>query len=299
MLDKLHASIKDLSLGDESANVLVRSILYDIQQIDNQFQAHSLDWADQAVHALRLLDGVEEGSKTAKVCLLKVLKDHWDDLPPEFKTRYSYSHDVLIMRETRLLPSTVQDYMDAVDTFIFKNMKPFAKVQVPKRDSAGRPVIENNEVVMQDVEFDPTRVPITKLVRAKAAAKRGLMEPGQRCEKIWALMMDKEATVEDIDKIILGTNQPNDPDPSLTYRLEGNIITASEMGETAEIAEIFFDVGKDEMAGRAIREILRRLGIQFEEDVIARMIANSHKEVLGRVYDNSESRLINGPTALS
>lgn len=292
-LANLHQSMQGKDIGEEGANVITRVLIQQIENAEKEFQPQSLSWESDAIGALRLCIRVEEGSKAAQAYVLALIQKHWDELSKEFRKEYDYQFDVLVMRETGIQPSTMDNYTRAADTFFIKKMQPLGSVEVPVYDQFRKPVKKDGVVVTKHVDFDATRISITKLTLARPAVEANRMTP-----KLWSMLVDKEVTVDALKKEMYSTTTGNETgkveDPSLRFRLQGNVIVAREFGEEVEIAELFWDMGDTELGRTAIRRLLIALQIPFEEDVIAKIMQQARETMILRVYENGGEGLLDG-----
>lgn len=284
MLSKLHHSLQNKDLGSEQANVFVKTALHQVEQLDRQFAPNSPKWEEEMIATQRLVRGVEEGSLTIKVHIAGMVKRHWDDLSAEFKSRYNYSFDAYTILEVGLEPTTMDNYLRADNTFLVKGMKPAGPVEIPARDEQRKVVYADGSLVVQRVEFDATRVPITKLARLRHAAEAGLMERGQCYERGWAMMMDPEVSVSDIDTMLYKKENNGGNDPSLRFYLEGVSLVGEEFGEIRELGEFYPEMWADEAGKRMIYYVLRALRIKIDEDWIARKATEASKSQILRYY---------------
>lgn len=291
-LANLHQSMQGKDIGEEGANVITRVLIQQVENAEKDFQPQSLAWESDIIGALRLCSSVEEGSKIAQIYVLTLIRKHWNDLSLEFRKEYNYQFDVLVMRETGIQPSTMDNYSRAAETFFIEGKKPLGKIEVPVYDQYRKPVKRDGEIVTQSVDFDPTRSTISKLSLA-----RPLVETDRMTPKLWSMLMDKEVTSDVLRKEMYSNNSPDRPkneDPSLRFRLQGNVIVAREFGEEVEIAELFWDMGDTELGRTAIRRMLIVLQIPFEEDEIAKVMKQARDTMILRVYNNGGEELLNG-----
>lgn len=295
-LSKFHHSLEGKDVGQEGADTITRLLLQQVGDIEIRFAPKDQDWEQDILSALRLSKRVEEGSKTVQAYILYYIKKHWDELSLDFRLKFNNQFDMLVYQEVGVLPTTMDEYLKTIDTFFVKDIKPFGKVEVPMRDQF-KCVVKDEEgnVRTEFKEFDPASVSITKLNLARPLAEREQMD-----EKRWAMLLDPVVTVSQLQAELYkpapngNTPASRSDDPSLVYFLEGNIIVAREYGEVVEIGELFYDVGaQSDVARDAIFRLLKLLNIAFEQDEIAKKMAEAKNIVLGKVYESGGEELIN------
>lgn len=289
-LSNLHPSIADKDLGLEAADIITRNLFQQIENVSERYQPQSSLWEADILQALRLCKGVESASKSAQAYVLAIIEDHWDDMSIDFRRQYDFQYSVLVMRETDVQPSTMDNYTRAARVFYAGDKKPLGLVAVTKYDQFNRPVVKDGEVQKEYVEFDPSRISISKLSVAAPLAKQDKLTPTQ-----WAMLADKQITVEALKKELYKApegSDPKDADPSLRYTLDGDRIVAHEFGESVEIAELYFDMGTSDLGRTAIRRLLLALNIPYEEDVIGRLIQKARDRQLTRIYETGGNLLI-------
>lgn len=287
-LATFHHSLAGKDLGSEAADVITKNLFQRIDEVASRRESQNEQWEKELLTALRLCEQVKLGTQSAQAYALAIIEDNWDDMSMDFRKEYNYQFAVLVLRETGVQPSTMDNYTRAARVFFLEDHKPLGKVEVTKYDEYKRPVVRDGTPVKELQDFDPSRVPISKL---------SLMAPLARQEKmtavLWNMLADNEVTVDALKKVIYKKeDDDDDEDPSLRYTMEGNRIIAHEFGERVEIGEIYFDMGESDLGRTAIRRLLLALSIPYEEDVITRMIQNARNNQLLRIYENGGEALI-------
>lgn len=274
----LNISSKIASIVSDEANVLTRNLLHEIQKAEEKFQPDK-KWADEMMEVLRFTVGAGEGLTVGMAYALHIIKKHWEELPLEFRKGYNYQFDVLVMRETPIKPETFDNYERAIKTFIVEGKKPVGTVEIPKRNKFKEPVIEG-EVVRENVEFDPLKIPLSKL-----SIMRSAVEKDQMTDKRWGMLVDPGITADQLRSELYTRPQPTDPDLSMTWYLAGDVLVVSEMGEEAVIGRLdFTEYGRNELVTNGIKRILHCLGIKLDEEVISTIQKHGFVE---RLYDGS------------
>lgn len=280
MLSKLHHSIADKDLSSESAQVIVNNLKQIIEDVEGQFRERDSEWEQDILSVLRFFVRVEEGTYTAKLRVLGIFIRHWDDLSLNFRLAYNNQVSEFCYREAKLQLETVQNYLRGIT--VFDQVKPFGKVAVVQRDKFGRPMMDAaKNPVMVYKDFSVDEIQPSKLALMASVANRGEMS-----EKRWGMLADPCVTVADLQAEIYRVEKPSDPDPSLRFSLEGNIIVAHEFGQAVELAEIFPEMWDEELGRKGIKRILQCLGIRSDEEVIQRM--ERRQEVI-RIYKKEQT----------
>lgn len=279
----------------DGADIISRVLIDRIQEFESTYAEGDSEWEEELLRTGALCKGVETSSKLAQAYVAALAKKHWDSLSKSFRLAFNYSWDQYVLSQFDIQPSTMGQYVDAVEIFVINRAKPFGSVSVVKRDRFKQPIKQDGVVVMEQREFDPFLVDITKLVRMTPLAKRGLLDSGEQAQKIWSLAMDRGATVAQLEQVIYQPIPPNgsSSNPDLKFELIGDRLVVRSFGESVEIAELYFDMCEDDTAKRGIYRILSVLGIKFEEDQIAQQMEESRGKMLIRIYDNGGEALLN------
>jgi hypothetical protein len=248
----------------KEANILTRNLLAEIEKVKQKFQPQDIKWAEEILDILRFVVGAGEGLGLGMLYTLYILKANWDELPLTFRREYEYQFNVLVVKETPVQPNTLDNYFRAVETFVVKEVKPFGTVEVIKRDRYKNAIVEDGEVIREQVEFDPLKIPISKLTLMRSIVENNQMSPDR-----WSMLMDSGVSVTEIRNEIYRKEKPDDPDPSLQYKLYGDVIVAQEMGQEAVIGRLdFSEWVENELVTNAIKHLMRCLGIKADEEVI-------------------------------
>lgn len=278
-----HHSLAGKDIGNEGADIIIRNLFQEIETAAERYTPQNEVWETDILSALRLCKGVERGSQSAQAFVLAIIQERWNDMSITFRKQYDFQFDVLVLRETGVQPSTMDNYTRAAKVFFVDGKKPLGQVEVTKYDQYNRPVKKDGEIQKELKAFDPSKVSITKLALAAPLAKQDKLTP-----QMWNMLADNEITVDAFKKVIytppVGEESDTTTDPSLRFTLEGNRIIAHEFGESIEIGELYFDMGDNELGRTAIRRLLMQLQIPHEEDVISRMIQNARDTQLIRTY---------------
>lgn len=290
IVSSLHHTLRNHDLGEDGAGILTHVLMSQIQKKEEVFVPGSKAWEDDIVSSLRLCKGIEEGSRNAQLYILTLIKQHWTELSKDFLKSYNYSFDVLVMRETEILPSTFDSYSRTINTFFIEEKGPQTQIEVPVYDEYKNPVKKEGEVVTRFIDFDPTNIPISKLTLVRPLVEQGKMTP-----TLWSMVADKEVSGEAIRKELykpVEGNEDTGSDTALRYTLEGNIIIAHEFGEEAEIAEILWETAESEVGFNAIRRLLLMCGIRMDSDEIAKRAKEARDVQIIRIYKNGGQALL-------
>jgi hypothetical protein len=277
-----HPSMQGKDLGSEGTDIIARQLFQRIEDTAGRYESQSTIWETDILSALRLCQGVREVSESAQAYVLSIIQDHWDDMSIEFRREYDYQYAVLVLRETNVQPSTMDNYTRAAKVFFGEEgKKPLGPVQVTKYNQFKQPEkAEDGSVKKEFITFDPAKAGIAKLSAAAPLAKQDRMTP-----ELWNMLADKEVTVEAFKKAAYKpVKTEDDSDPSFRLTLEGNRIVAHEYGEHIEIGELYFEMGEEELGRTGIRRVLMMLNIPHETDVISRMIQRARDTQVIRTY---------------
>jgi len=252
------------NIASQEANVLTRNLLHEIQKVEEKFQPQDKKWADETLNVLRFCVGAGNGLSLGTIYTLYIYKTHWDDLPIEFRREYNYQFNMLVVRETPVKPETLDNYFRTVKTYIVEGKKPFGTIEVPKRDQYRNLIVEDGEIITEQKEFDPLEIPITKLTLMRSA-----VENNEMTDKRWSMLVDPDVRTSEIQAELYKRDDPGDPDPSMQYKLMGDVIIAQELGKEVVIGRLdFSQYGDNELVTNAIKHLLRCLGVKPDMDVI-------------------------------
>lgn len=287
-LASLHHSLQGVDLGDAGADIITSILIRQVEEVAEKFEPQNDLWEKDILHTLRLCKGVEKGSKSAQAYILAVVRDRWQDLNIEFRRNYSFTFDTFVLRETDWMPSTCDNYLRSAKTFFIDKKAPDFPVEITSYDEYRRPILKDGKPVKRLEDFNPAKCDITKLNLV-----RPLVEQGKMTKTLWNMTADREVTVDALKKEIYGKKENDEEqDTSLCFKVRGTSIVAVEFGEEVEIGEIFFEMGTTELGRSAIRRLLMLMGVEYEEDVLARMIQSKHDDQIIRIYNNGGSALL-------
>lgn len=284
-LTNLHQSLQGIDLGVNGSDIILRNLFQQIELAAERYEPQSVQWETDILHTLRLCQGIKRGVDSAEAYVLSIIEDRWDDMSIEFRKRYDYQYDVLVLRETGVQPSTMDNYTRAARAFFGEEgAKPMGLVEVTKYDQFNQPIKKDGEFQKEYVEFDPKKTNLAKLCVAAPLARQGKLTQQQ-----WNMLADNQVTPDAFKKAIYNVpkeGSERDSDPSLRFTLEGDRLVAHEFGESVEIAELYFDMYDNELARTAIRRMLLSLQVPHEQDVIARMGQRARDTQIIRTYGN-------------
>lgn len=272
----------DVRIVSEEAATLTKNLLHEIQSVNSKAEESSPAWISNMVDILRFCVEAGEGLGIGAVYTLYLIKEGWDKLPLEFRKQYDFQFNILVYRETNIKPETLDNKFRAVKTYIVEGKRPFGTVEIPKRDQFNNPVIVDGEIVTEQFEWDVTKVPMTKL-----QVMRPLVERNEITSNQWAMLADPGIKVSQLHSEIYRREKPSDPDPSLMFKLYGDVIVAQEFGQEAVVGRLdFSQYGDNELVTNAIKHLMRCLSIKMDEEVITLIKENGFLERYQKEGDN-------------
>jgi hypothetical protein len=256
----------DLILVDEIPGDITHSIFNNVKKMR---EAEKNDhWFKSLQDTIRYSRQMRDGFDLVGLSALTVLKLEWDEIPVEVRKKFGFTFiEIALLWYPEYSVSTLYNYIDAVETWIFEDRGPDYLIPFIKRTETGKPLIENNKPVVAYKEFDVLTVPISKLVAAKAAVKHGTMT-----EIAWQMLADPVYSRDQLASEL----RPKSADivTGPRYFIEGNMIFVQEDGEEVLLAEISDEYDTDPVVKKHVNVILKCLGIEQDEDAITRITRN-------------------------
>lgn len=261
-------------LAAGGAEVAVRRMVYQAAQLDTTFPDDYVDdpdtsrlkWLTEIQGVIILSGGLEEGMSTVKAVGLAVANRHWSDLPVSFRKQFREDFYSWAMAHTDKARSTIENHIRAVETFIFSASQPHGKVRIPQRDDHKRIVYKDKEPQMIEVDWDPLKVPLGKLVLIRAKAEAKVMT-----EKLWSMAADPGCTWENLNAELATGGSGVGGAGGVIYRFEGPLLTATENGQTVSLGEMFWEEYYNNPAGlvhRAMNRLMLIMNIPEEDKII-------------------------------
>lgn len=248
-----------LDYTDDIPVSAIRSIYNTLKSLEDAPKDH--EWVVAIKNVIQYSKKMEKGFELVRAYALTLLNKAWDEIPVDTKKTFGFTFiQVAMLWCEDWKSSTIYNYIDVVDTWITNDVT--RQVAIPARTETGKPIIENGKQVVEYVEFDPAFIPISKLVAAKSAFKRGNMT-----DKTWELLVDPFATRDDLARAISPKKVTDTP----KFFLEGSLLFILD-GHEAFVADLNFDeYDTDELVKKSIDKILDMLGVERDEDAIHRI----------------------------
>jgi hypothetical protein len=256
----------DLILVDEIPGDITHSIFNNVKKMREAEKNER--WFKSLQDTIRYSRQMRDGFDLVGLSALTVLKLEWDEIPVEVRKQYGFTFmEIALLWYPEYSSSTLYNYIDAIETWIFEDRGPDYLIPFIKRTETGKPLIENNKPVVAYKEFDVLTVPISKLVTAKAAVKHGTMT-----DTAWQMLADPVYSRDQLAAEL----RPKSADVVIgpRYFIEGNMIFVQEDGEEVLLAEISDEYDTDPIVKKHVNIILKCLGIEQDEDAITRITRN-------------------------
>lgn len=225
----------------------------------------SLEWGARMIQVLRFTQGFEVGFTHAKAYALAIIKEHWDDLPFEFRREHGFSFMEFARLYTGKERSTIDNYINTAKVWFIDKIKPLGRIKVIERAPDGKPLKEGGIYQTTEKEFNPFLVDMSKLLLLNSRASRGKMT-----ERLWEMLVDDFYTCEDVSLESMGGLTPDGTGMSLRFFIEGPGLYAQYGPDVICIAEElnWEDYEQGGLSKDAINRLLLVLNITLDEDAI-------------------------------
>jgi hypothetical protein len=270
-----HGINDELVLVDEIPTDITHSIFNNVKKMRSADKDER--WFKSLQDTIKYSRQMRDGFDLVGLSALTVLKLEWDVIPLDVRKKYGFTFiEIALLWYPEYASSTLYNYIEAVETWIFEDRGPDYLIPFVKRSDTGKPLIENGKPVVAYKEFDVLSVPIAKLVAAKAAVKRGAMT-----ETAWQMLADPVYSRDQLAAEL----RPKSTDPIIgsRYHIEGPMIFVVEDGVEAFLAEISDEYDTDPLVKKHVNILLKCLGIELDEDAIVRITRNG----LFKPYEDS------------
>lgn len=267
-MNKVVNKLTEKPISEIASDGVMSRVLIEIQKL-NQETGVDVTWFSKAMNLFTFFNNIETGFGHAKACILYLIKERWEDLEYEVRRQYDLSFMTFARRLTGKENSTIDNWMRVAKVWLMPDgVRPAFEIPVVQREVNGKPKVdEYGKQIVQYESFDPYKVDMTKLLLLTNKASSGAMT-----DRLWELAADPYYTCEDIRYEIV--NGAGNDSPVLKYILVGPDIYATRDGESVPV--ITADEGinwdafyyGDGLEKEAIQELLHRLGIKLDEDVI-------------------------------
>lgn len=202
--------------------------------------------------AIVLSNELSEGFKLVRAAALCLMNDIWEELP--FNLRKEYDLQFRLYAEKRCPEinwKTIQNHMRAAQTYLLTGVKPKEPI-----------VIEG-----QRVDFDPTKVPISKLVLARSAVENNKIDNNP---VLWKMLVDERVPVYRLrTELFSEESKKANIDPVVRYDLVGPYLTARKNGEEAVLGNFDWEeYYKGGLVREAVDRILRFCDVVPDEEFI-------------------------------
>lgn len=224
----------------------------------------SVEWGEKAVQTLRFVQGVETGFGHAKAYTLAIIKEHWEDLPFEFRKEHGFSFMTFAKLYTGKQRSTIDNYIHTAKVWFIDKVKPMGRVKVIEREKDGKPIKEGGAFKSRDVEFCPYQIDMSKLLQVNSRATKGTMT-----ERLWEMLVDDFYSCDDVALEHMGRTSGGE-DFQLRFLIEGPGLYAQLGPDIICISEeLAWDQWESGGLGReAINKLMMLLGVTLDEDQI-------------------------------
>lgn len=255
-------------LSEIASDGVMSRVLIEIHKL-NQETGVGIDWFSKAMDLFTFFNNIETGFGHAKACILYLIKERWDDLEYEVRRQYDLSFMTFARHLTGKEGSTIDNWMRVAKVWLMpEGVRPAFEISVVQRETNGKPVTdERGKQVVKYEQFDPYKVDMTKLLLLTNKASSGTMT-----DRLWELAADPYYTCDDIRREIVAGS--GNADPVLKFILVGPDIYATQNGESVPVVTADEGINwnsfyyEDGLEREAIKELLHRLGIKLDEDII-------------------------------
>lgn len=261
----------DVAIATKTARSVLERMFKDLE--DLRVSEYTENWLLTLLETLQFTISIESGFMLAKVTILTVIKDRWDDLP--FQARRDLGYDFKTFAKLWTggkASSTIDQYTQTAKTWVIDGFGKGRQVEINERAADGKPIIEDGKIKTKLVEFEPYAVDYSKLMIMNARARKNDLT-----DKHWEMLCDPFYTCDDL-RMENATPSANGNDYQLRYRMEGPLLSAFKNGESAPIGELNWEEYEtNELVKDAIDHLLAVLNVPMDEDIIYRIVHESHK----------------------
>jgi hypothetical protein len=265
--------------GLVGAVALTKRLLHEITSLSRKFDdcenaRQQEDWFSQVNGMFDWMAGMEEGSLMGQAAMLINLESVWPDLPIQIREKYHNSFHFFAEMRTGKKWTTLENHMRAVRTFFIDQVGPTDSVPIPRRDQSGAIVLDTaDNPTFVRVKWDPTTVPIAKLVAITAKAKAG-----QMTERLWSVAADSRATWEQMQIALAesansgGNGTGGGGGDDFQFYMTGGLLFARQGNTEAFVGDLSLprdddDINfrsSDTLRERALRRLVAVLNVKIE-----------------------------------
>lgn len=193
------------------------------------------DWLTKTSQVIQSWENVLDASIMYQAQLLYNVYENWDNIAKEVTANWGYDFYEWAKKCTKrrakeqaksTIANKISVYSDWVENI--EKIGPPPTVFLEKKDNNGEVIIDNNgEVIYDEVEFDPMVIDYGKLLVARGRAKKGDMS-----ERAWEILVDPQATVQDLKNEFMGDLDKKEDleDQLYIYYNEGVLLSCSSKG---------------------------------------------------------------------
>lgn len=282
-LDTLQMDDKG-QLGAAGAVATTKRLLSEIANLSRHFldcekPDQTDNWLVQIEQMFQFCQGIEEGSLKGQAALLINMQSLWDDLPENFRDKWNNDFWYYAKTKTGRDQGTLENHMRAVRTFMIGKAAPEGPVAVLVRDAKGVPVLDSaGSPTVKYVPWDPTTVPMSKLVAVAGRANAKQMTP-----KLWSMTADPGATWTQLQiEMSTGGGGGESGSVDMGFYLAGPYLFVREGQVEAFVADLSLphddDVvltSSDSLRERALRRLCMVLNVKHESETAHEALARA------------------------
>lgn len=256
-------------VSEIASDGVMKRVVTELQKL-NQEEDSSLSWFSKAMDLFTFFNSIETGFGHAKACVLYSIKERWDDLDFEIRKAHGLSFMSFARTTTGKESSTIDNWMRVVKVWLSpEGVRPAFEIPIKERLPGGQPKLDDHgKQIIRYEEFDPFKVDMTKLLLVNSKASNGEMT-----DRLWEMVADPFYSCDDIRYENLSLANGDDS-PILKFFLVGPDIYASRDGDSVPVVTADEGINwdayyqEDGLEKEAIQELLSRLQIKMDEDVI-------------------------------
>lgn len=250
-------------LQQSTATLIADSVVAKLFTEIDKFQSKSVDalWFDDLLGVFNFSQSVEIGFLHARSYVLALIKQHWEELPHDIRSKYGFTFSFFAQMVTGKERSTVDSYVNVAKTWFIDKVRPSGDVRISARDMKGKPLTGQYRYV----PFNPYSIDMSKLLIVNRRASRGEMS-----DRLWEMVVDPFFSCEDLARENSSQLLSNGDTPDEYYEALGPGIFFKSGLDSVCICESlnWEEYDSDERVKAGIDRLLKLLDISRDDDVI-------------------------------
>jgi hypothetical protein len=278
-------------LGIFTGQAIVQRICHEVMNLVPDPEEDKGEWFKKADGTIQLSNEMVEGFELLRAAGLAIVQDTWDELPLPLRADFGYQFRVYAEKRCPTLQwSTIDNHIRAARTFILDGAKPAGKVEVILRNQDKTPMLKDGVVQTEYVEFDPLKVPISKLVLVRNAVESGKIDNNPA---LWSKVLDDFYTWQEVrSELFSPASKEAKIDPEIKFTLLGPVLIAEQHFQEVVLIddegikwEVYYDKDhKDhELVKAALDRLFLLLNVKPDADILSailskRLVAQQQRE---------------------